>query len=128
MEARKVVLHETLIVALGQTICLALMLAVYALLGKFELPVLLGGLIGSVLAIGNFFFMAMNASLAADKAAAQDVKGGKALIKFSYATRMAVIFVILFACVKSGLSSPLASVLPLAFVRPVITVAEFFRK
>ena len=66
--------------------------------------------------------------MAADKAVNQDVKGGQKQIKLSYFIRMIAIFVILFACVKSGLCNALASVLPLLFVRPVITVAEFFRK
>lgn len=128
MDSRKIVLNETLIILAGEAICLAVMLAVYALLGYFSRAVMLGGIIGTVLAVLNFFFMAMNASLAADRAAAQDVKGGQKLIKLSYSLRLLVMFIILFACVKSGLCNPLACVLPLVFVRPVITVAEFFRK
>lgn len=128
MESRKIVYHETGIIAIGEVICLALMLAVYALLGRFSREVLLGGIIGALLAVLNFFFMAMGASMAADKAINQDVKGGQKQIKLSYFMRMFAIFVILFACVKSGLCNALASVLPLLFVRPVITVAEFFRK
>lgn len=128
MESRKIVFHETGIIAIGEVICLALMLAVYALLGRFSREVLLGGIIGALLAVLNFFFMAMGASMAADKAVNQDVKGGQKQIKLSYFIRMIAIFMILFACVKSGLCNALASVLPLLFVRPVITVAEFFRK
>ena len=128
MESRKIVFHETGIIASGEVICLALMLAVHALLGRFSREVLLGGIIGALLAVLNFFFMAMGASMAADKAVNQDVKGGQKQIKLSYFIRMIAIFVILFACVKSGLCNALASVLPLLFVRPVITVAEFFRK
>lgn len=128
MESRKIVFHETGIIAIGEVICLALMLAVYALLGRFSREVLLGGIIGALLAVLNFFFMAMGASMAADKAVNQDVKGGQKQIKLSYFMRMFAIFVILLACVKSGLCNALASVLPLLFVRPVITVAEFFRK
>ena len=128
MDSRKVVYHETAIVAVGELICVALMLVVYALLSRFDSTVLLGGIIGLLLAVLNFFFMAVGASLAVDKAANQDVAGGKKQIKLSYTFRMIAIFVILFACVKSGLCNALASVLPLVFVRPVLTVAEFFRK
>lgn len=128
MESRKVVFKETGIVAIGEAICLALMLGVYALLGYFSMKVLLGGAVGTVLSVMNFFFMAVNAVMAADKAVNQDVNGGKRQIKASYTLRMALIFVVLFAFVKSGLCDPLASVLPLVFVRPVITIAEFFRK
>lgn len=128
MDSRKIVLHETGIILLGEVICVALMLAVYALLGRFDVSVLLGGLIGGLLAVANFFLMALNTSLAVDKAANQDVKGGQKQIRLSYTFRLIAIFVILFACVKSGLCNALASVLPLVFVRPVITIAEFFRK
>ena len=128
MDSRKIVYRETGIIAVGQIVCLAVMYIVFALLGYFDRAVLLGGIIGTVLSLANFFFMAVSASLAADKAVNQDVKTGTALMKGSYLVRLAVIFVILLACVKSGLCNPIASVLPLVFVRPIITVAEFFRK
>lgn len=128
MDSRKVVYRETGVIAIGQAICLIVMYLVFALLGYFDRSVLLGGLIGTIIAILNFFFMAVSTSLAADKAVKQDVKGGTALMKGSYTLRLAVVFLILFACVKSGLCNVIASVLPLVFVRPIITVAEFFRK
>ncbi|MBR6525139.1 MAG: ATP synthase subunit I [Clostridia bacterium] len=128
MESRKIVYRETGIVALGQVIGLALMYVVFALLNRFDQSVLLGGLLGTVLSIANFFFMAVSATLASDKAINQDVKGGKSLMKGSYFLRLALIFLILFAGIKSGLCHVLSSVLPLVFVRPIITIAEFFRK
>ena len=72
--------------------------------------------------------MALVAGIAADKAVAQDVKGGQLTMRLSYMARLAVIFIILFALVKSGLCNVIAAVLPLAFTRPVLFVAEFFRK
>ena len=126
-ESRKIVIKETAIIAIGEVICVAAMCGVYALLGKFNLSVLLGGLVGMVFAIGNFFFMAVAATLAADKAEAQDVEGGKKLMKSSYPIRLLVLAVGLILCAKSGVFDVLALVLPLLFVRPVITLAEFFR-
>ena len=128
MESKKIVFHETGIVALGVALCTVLMVAVFALLGYFDTSVLLGGIAGAVLAIGNFFFMALGTSLAADKAEKQDVKGGQALVQQSYMLRLAVLFILLFLCAKSGLFNLFALVLPLVFVRPVLTAAEFFRK
>ena len=128
MDFRKTVLRETGIIALGVVIGVALMYGLFALLGRFDRAVLLGGVIGGALAILNFLFMAINASVAADKAVRQDVKGGKALMQTSYLLRLAAIFVILLACVKSGLCNAIAAVVPLLFVRPTITIAEFFRK
>lgn len=128
MDFRKTVLRETGIIALGVVVGVALMYGVFALLGRFDRAVLLGGVIGGALAILNFLFMAINASVAADKAVKQDVTGGRALMQTSYIVRLAAIFVILLACVKSGLCNAIAAVVPLLFVRPTITIAEFFRK
>ena len=115
METRKIVLHETGIIAIGECIGVAAMFAIFALLGRFDRSVVLGGLIGAVLTILNFFLMAVNANSEADKAVNQDVKSGKAMLQFSYAGRLAMIFVILFACVKSGLCNVFAIVIPLLF-------------
>lgn len=128
MDSRKIVLQETGIVALGEVIGTALMCGIFALLGRFDLSVVYGGLIGAALATGNFFFMALSTCLAADKAEGQDVKGGQALIRSSYLLRFLVLCVVLFACGKSGLFNLFSLVLPLLFVRPTITIAEFFRK
>lgn len=128
MDSRKIVFHETLVILVGELLCTAAMLGVFALLGMFDRSVILGGLAGLILATGNFFFMAVGASLAADKATQQNVKGGKSLIRTSYTFRLVVLFVLLFACAKSGLFNLFALALPLVFVRPIITIAEFFRK
>lgn len=128
MDPRKIVLHETLVIAVGTVLCAAVMVGIYALLGFLDRTVVLGALIGSVLSIANFFIMAVSTNLAADKAQEQDVSAGKKLVQGSYMIRLLAIFGILFVFAKTGLCDPLAMVLPLAFVRPVITVYEFFRK
>lgn len=127
-ESRKLVLNQTALIAVGELVCVALMCAVYGLLGKFSTAVVLGGLVGLLIAVGNFFFMAMIATLAADKAEAQDVAGGQKLMKSSYPIRILVMAVALILCAKSGVFDVLALVLPLAFVRPVLMVKEFFGK
>ena len=128
MDSRKLVFQETAVVAVGQVICVGAMLGIFALLGYFDSTVLLGGIVGGLAATVNFLFMAVGALMAADKAAAQDVNGGKATIKSSYLLRMVVLAVVLFAFAKSGLCNPIALVLPLVFVRPILSIAEFFRK
>lgn len=128
MDSRKIVFKETVVVAIGQAVCVAVMIAVFAMLGYYDTSVLLGGIFGGVLATANFLFMAIGTSLAADKAENQDVKGGKALLQNSYLLRTVVLFVLLFAAARSGLCNAIALVLPLIFVRPILTVGEFFRK
>ncbi len=128
MNARTVVLRETRSVAIGELIGVLLMYGAFALLGLFDRTVLFGGIAGGLLSVVNFFLMAVNVSNAADKAAHEDVKAGKAMIRFSYAGRMLLMFAVLFVLIKSGVCNVFASVIPLLFVRLTITLAEFFRK
>ncbi len=128
MDSRKLVFKETAIILCGEILCVGVMFAIYALLGYFDTSVLLGGIAGAVVAAANFFFMAMMTQLAADRAENQDVEGGKKLLKASYPIRLLVLALVLIDCGKSGFFDILALVLPLVFVRPILMVAEFFRK
>lgn len=128
MESRKIALHETAIVAAGEAAGVAIMLGIYALLGKFHTGVLLGALMGGLLAVLNFFGMAVVATLAADRAEQQDVEGGQKLLRGSYPLRLACLLAVLVVCARSGFFDVVALVVPLTFVRPTITLAEFFRK
>ncbi len=128
MDTRKFILRETGYLALGEAACVAAMAGIFAMLGHLDYTVLLGGLLGLILAVGNFFMMAIASNAAADKAADQDVKGGKAAIKASYSLRLVVIGVLLLVFAKSGHCNVIALVCPLLLVFPIITVIEFFRK
>lgn len=127
-ESRKFVIKQTLLVLAGVMVCVAAMLGVFALLQKLDKAALLGGLVGGLLATANFFFMAVSAELAADKAESGNVKGGQALMRSSYMIRLIALFGILFACARSGWFHTVALVVPLVFVRPVLGILEFFRK
>ena len=118
MSTRNPVYRETAAIAIGEVLCVGLMLGIYAL----------GGMLGGLLSICNFFFMAVGASLAADRAEQQNVKGGTALVRMSFLLRYLVLFLILFAAAKSKRFDLLALVLPLVFVRPILMLGEFFRK
>lgn len=128
MDSRKLVLKETLYIFLGELVLTALMLGVFALIGRFDGKVILGGAAGAVLATLNFFFMAVGAMSAADKAEEQDVKGGKSVIRLSYIIRLLVLAGLLFAFYKSGLADPFALVIPLLFVRLILMLMSFFGK
>lgn len=128
MDSRKLVLVETGIIAAGQAVCTAAMIGVFALLHKYDTTVLLGGIIGALVAIGNFFAMAMGAMIAADKAEKDDVKGGKATVRSSMYGRLLAMAAILIVMGKSGYCNVIALLVPLVFTRPILTVYEFFRK
>lgn len=128
MNSRKLVLVETGIIAAGQAICTGLMIGAFALLHRYDTTVLLGGIVGALVAIGNFFAMAMSAMIAADKAVNDDVKGGKATVKSSMFGRLLAMAVVFIVLGKSGYCNVIAMLVPLVFTRPILTVYEFFRK
>ena len=128
MDMRKFVLRQTGIVALGEILGVVIMAGIFAMLDVFDTTVLLGGIVGGIVAVVNFFAMAIGINIAADKAENQDVKGGQATVKVSYILRLAVMALVLFAFAKSGLCNVIALVVPLIFVRITLTVAEFFRR
>lgn len=128
METRKFIFRQTGLVAAGQAVCTAATIAVFALIGRFDTSVLLGSIVGALIATANFFFMSLFAMVAVKKAEAQDVTSGQKLIQLSYMGRMLGLFLSLFLCAKSGVFHVLTLVIPLAFTRPILTVFELFHK
>jgi len=128
MESRKIVLKETAIVTLGELILCAVMVGIFALVGKMDRSVVLGAVFGWLLTSGNFFFLAVAAAIAADKAQEQNVQGGKNVMRSSMALRVLLLFGIMFVLAKSGVCNVFALVLTLVFLRPVLMLGEFFRK
>ena len=128
MDNRKYVFTQAAIVLLGELVLSALMVGIFALLGHFDLSVVLGAAAGSLIAAVNHLVLVLGVILASDKAEKQDVKGGQALVQMSYLGRLIGLFLILILCAKSGIFNLIALVLPLAFTRPVLTIAEYFNK
>jgi len=128
MDMRKFILRQTGLVALGELLGAAAMIGIFALLGKYDSKVLLGGIVGGAVATANFFAMAITVNMAADKAEQQNVQGGQATIRASYLLRMVAMALVLFAFAKSGICNVIALVVPLVFVRITLTLAEFFRR
>lgn len=128
MDPRKFIIKETAMLALGEAVCVAVIAGIFAMLGHFDYKVILGGVVGLIIAVGNFFFMAISTDMAAEKAMEQDVKGGKAAVKVSYTLRLLILGVLLLVFAKSGHCNAIAMVCPLFLVFPILTVIEFFRK
>lgn len=128
MKQKNPILRELLMVTVGEVICVALMLVVFALLGKCNQAVVLGGILGGVLAASNFALTAVGVLIASKKAVGQDMKGAQGSMMSSMTLRYLLLAVILIAAAKSGLFNVLALVIPLLFIRPLLTVCELFRK
>ncbi len=127
MDQRKVVLRESAVMAVGELICSALTVAVFAALGYFKMNVLWGVLTGSLIMIANYFFMAVTINLASDKAEAGQVKQAQNMVQISSAVRLLCMGAALVLGIKLG-ANVIALLLPLAFFRPILMVWEFFRK
>lgn len=127
MDSRKDVMKELLLVTVGVLLCSAIMVGVFALLGKFSVNVLISALAGSFIIILNYFFLAVTVTLAADKAQAGKADEAKKMMRLSPMVRLVVMAAALFIGIKAG-GNVIALVLPLVFLRPVLMVGEFFRK
>ena len=127
MDSRRIVFEETGIIAVGDLICCAIMVGVFAALGHFQMTVLWSALGGWLITTANYFFMAVTVSLAADKAASGDVQTGQKMVQVSSVVRLVAMAAVLFLAIKLG-ANVLALALPLIFERPILMLAEFFRK
>ena len=127
MDSRKIVFKETAIIAIGELILSGIMVGVFAALGHFQWNVLWGALAGSAVMIANYFFMAVTVSLAADRAQQGDVEQAKKMVQLSSVGRLIAMGLVLFLGIRLG-ANVIALVLPLAFARPILMLAEFFRK
>ena len=127
MDSRKIVFKETGIIVIGELVCSAIMVAVFAALGRFQMNVLWGALAGSMVMIVNYFFMAVTVTLAARRAQEDQVQQAQKMVQLSSLVRLLLMGGTLFLAIKLG-ANVVATALPLAFARPTLMLAEFFRK
>jgi len=93
---------ETVYIALVVLILSALMESVYLIIGRWDLSVLFGNLLGASAGILNFFFM----GLGLQNALGKDSKQAKTTVSFSHTMRylmMAAVIVIAFLVEPIGL-------------------------
>ena len=123
------ILNQVLRLLLGTAVCTGLMLAVYALLDKLTAAVMLGALAGLILSVGNFFFLAISVSRAADRATETgDAAKAKREIRSAFSARLLVLFLLYFLILKTGRLDAVAALLPMLFAQLSLRVIEFFRK
>ena len=125
MKNKNPIVVQTLRILIGMVVCLGLMLGVYALIGKFDLFVLFGGIVGTILAVGNFFFMAIGLFNLTDGTSAEKIK---LRTQSSFLVRTLAVGGLAAVAIYFGGCDPLATLLPLLFVRFVIMVEQFILK
>lgn len=115
MKIQKAVLQETLHIAAGVMIADVIMCVIFALCGRFDYTVILGALLGTVFAVGNFFLLGLTVQKAVEKG-----ENVKRFMHSSYAGRM----LLYVACIVMGVLipcfHPLAAIIPLFMPQVVI--------
>lgn len=143
-------LAETLRILIGEAAVALLTVGVFLLLDLFSLvefsyTVITGAVLGAAVIVANFFFLARST----DKVAleAMEARGTKEMteeeiekfteehsarlnnaIKLSFIIRMASMLAALVLALISPWFHPIATLVPLLMLRPVITVSEYFRR
>ena len=133
MKPDSAVRRETARVAAGVFALVAVMLAVYAVIGKFSVPALLGGVYTGLLTVVNFFVMGMTVqgitNRAAEKARTEQEIAELTLemknrMKLSYNLRMIALFALMVAGIAVFKFDPIATILPILFPSLVIRVLQ----
>lgn len=115
-------------VAAAELVLTAIMLGVYALIGRFTMAVVLGAVLGCLLSLANFLMLSVTVSRAADRAQAGDPVKARAQVQGSSVLRLFALAVIYIITLRTGIFDPIAAVLPLVFLQVSISLVEFFRK
>lgn len=121
MKVQQATKRETLHIAVGVLCFSAVMNLVFVLLGRWELPVLWGNLLGGGFAILNFFALGLTVQrMAADP----NEKRGKMTMQLSYTLRMLfTVFIVALAIKLPAVNWP-AAVIPLFFPRLTILAMQ----
>ena len=123
------VFKETNPVAVGELIVSLLTVLVFALLNKLVPRVWLGALTGFVLATLNYFIMVFTAYAISNKADdPEKAKTGAAKMRLNYTLRLVAMFVILALLAKNGLIDPVAAIIPLILMQPIIILVQYLRQ
>ena len=149
---RKIPLNEILFLTLGETVVSLLIVGLYLLLDgltdialfSFSYKVVTGVILGSAVTVFNYFFLNLSVNRAIDrflalrgdkemdeeeaaKFASENAMAVQNAIKTSFIVRTLSILVTLAVAFIAGVFEPLATVIPLLMLRPLIYLSEVTR-
>ena len=109
-------------------LCIALMfileLLVFFILGFFDIAVLYGGLLGSLVSFLNFFFLAVTVEMSVKKGKAN----AQGTMGISYMVRLLFIALAVVFAIKSSYINYVSAVIPLIFPRISILILNILSK
>jgi len=145
MNNKNSVIKETAVIALGELIVSAIIIAVYLIIGRFGYKVITGVALGSAVIILNYLFLSISVNRAID--AAMENRGEGELdeeqtekfvaentvriqntVKLSFIIRTVSMIAALVVAMLTKQFDLIATIIPLVMLRPIITVSEYFRK
>ena len=115
--------RETMHIGLGTLVLSAVMNLVFLLIGKWDLTVLWGTLLGGGFAVLNFFLLGLTVQKMASQ---QSDKKGKLVLQLSYSLRMLATLLVVVLAIKLDCFSWVAAVIPLLFPRLTILGMQLF--
>ncbi len=125
MKLDPVVRRETVFMAVSVFICSVLLQAGFFLFGKWDYTVLLGGIVGWGMSVGNFFLMSLNVQRAVE---CGDENQAKMKINASYTWRMTAMLGIMIVTFILDAIHWLPVVAAVFYPRIVITVRQLWQK
>lgn len=137
MKPDREVLRQTGRIAAGVAVLVALMIAVYAILGRFHIGALLGGVYTGALAVANFFVMGLTVQGIANRAAetqrdeqelAAFSKQMENRMRLSRNGRMIALLALIVVGIRVFGFDALATILPIAFPTIVIYALQIIDK
>ncbi len=145
MNKNNIPISEIMIVTCGEAIVSALVVLVYLALGLFSYKVILGVLLGSIVMLANFFFLAVAINRAFDEAMADKTEEAmseddaaefaakhqaniKKSIQLSHSVRMFSMLAVVAAALITSQFEPIATIIPMVTFNPILTIGEFFKR
>ena len=145
MNKQKLPARELLAILIGETLTSLIICGVYLVLKKYTYQVLLGVLLGSTVTFLNFLVLSImtnrvinrfleargNSELTDEEAEALAFKFQGQVqnqMKLSFIIRILVLAATLIVAFILDYFSPLATVIPLLILRPILTISEIIRR
>lgn len=118
-ETDKITFRTQLPVFLSQILLCAIMVSVYAIIGRLTQAVIFGALLGATVSLLNYTVMILSL-LQAEKS--DTPEKGQLKARANYILRMVVLIVCLVIALKYGPFDPLATLLPLILMRIALMI------
>ena len=110
---------EVVRMCVGVSVMSIIMIAGFAVFGRFDLPVLYGAILGTAVTLVNFFLLALSVSHVINK---KDEKNAKLFMNISYLLRIVFIALAVAAAIKFPFFNYVTVILPFVFERIVIMI------